>query len=75
MKTITKGEIFDLFYQRKEVSRSGGGKMKQKMCRLNVSIEKIQEFRKQVDDKKLLAYFDKLHTRKAGIAPPPRPKV
>ena len=70
----TKGDIFDLFYAKRDVVRSGGGKVKSKMTRISPSLEQVQKMESHIkDDKKLLKYFVKLRDRKAGIAPPPRP--
>ena len=73
----TKSIIFDIFYSAHETSRSGGGKLKTKIGRNQVSFEKIimiKNILKNSDDDTLLIYFQKLESRDPGIAPPPRPK-
>lgn len=72
---ITKATIFDMFYQIGEVTRSGGGKAKKKMGRINPDFNTLEEVRKRLveaKDDKLIAYLEKLKHRKTG--PPPRPK-
>ncbi len=73
----SKGDIFDVFYQREETTRAGGGMTKKKICRQKVSVDvlnKIELELKGHENPKLLAYFIKLKDRNAKIAPPPRPK-
>jgi hypothetical protein len=74
--SLTKGQIFDLFYSKQDVVRSGGGKVKSKMTRRTPTNIEISELEKRVNDfgnSKLTAYFQKLKNRKSDIAPPPRP--
>ena len=74
---ITKGYIFDIFYEKKQVSRAGGGTMKSKMTRIQPDVRKLQKIEKKLKNhknQKLMAYFIKLKDRKKGLAPPPRPK-
>lgn len=77
MQNMTKGEIFDLFYSKQNVVRSGGGKVKSKMARKSPSLTTIKAMQKRVkkdDNKKMIQYFDKLLKRNPNIAPPPRPQ-
>ena len=72
--TVTKSQIFDLFYSKQDVVRSGGGKLKTKMSRNKPPLQKVEELEKKIkENKKLYDYFLKLRTRKPDIAPPPRP--
>ena len=72
--SITKGDIFDLFYQLQTVSRAGGGTQKKKISAVTVSNEKLSTMQKELaDDPMLLSYFIKLRDRNKSIAPPPRP--
>jgi len=74
METVAKGDIFDLFYSKQDVVRSGGGKVKSKMTRQCPTLKQVTALENKIkDNKKLLKYFVKLRDRKAGIAPPPRP--
>ena len=73
MSSTLKHEIFDLFYGKRMVTRSGGGKIKNKMSRLNPSLEDINFIKNKIKDKKLMNYFNKLLNRDTRIAPPPRP--
>ena len=73
---ITKATIFDMFYQKQTVSRSGGGTQRKKMSRIAVSAEDMDSMEKRLSgNKKLLEYFKKLRDRKPGIAPPPYPSL
>jgi hypothetical protein len=73
---LTKSAIWNLFYAKQQVVRSGGGKPKMKVGRQTVSAEKIEEFNKLLGSKdtKVAKYYIKLRDRKAGIAPPQMPK-
>ena len=72
----TKCSIYDIFYHKQMVTRSGGGTLKNKMCRRMVSVDVTETFQKKLaGDKKLLEYFNKLKNRNPSIAPPPRPLV
>jgi hypothetical protein len=75
---LSKGALFDLFYGKKQVTRSGGGTVKTKMTRLLVSdsnlVKMESKIKKSENSKFFMKYFTKLKDRKAGIAPPPRPK-
>ena len=74
--SLTKGEIFDVFYQPQQVSRAGGGTQKKKIHPVNVTQEKMKEVEKQIkNDTVLMQYYNKLKNRKKGIAPPPRPAI
>ena len=74
---LSKSVIFDLFYQKQTVSRSGGGTQHKKMGRVTSSSEDMNVIEKALtqDPKyhKLLSYYTKLKNRKVNIAPPPRP--
>jgi hypothetical protein len=75
---LSKCLIFDLFYGKKQVTRSGGGTVKTKMTRRLVSDENLNKMetkiKKSSDAKFFIKYFLKLKSRKPDIAPPPRPK-
>jgi len=74
MESVTKGDIFDLFYAKQDVVRSGGGKVKSKMTRQSPSLKQVNALESKIkDNKKLMKYFVKLRYRKSDIAPPPRP--
>lgn len=74
---LSKQVIFDMFYQKQTVSRSGGGTQRKKMCRVTVTPENINSMecaiKQDPKSKELLAYYIKLKNRKTSIAPPPRP--
>ena len=75
---IPKCEIFDLFYSKKQTVRAGGGTVKTKMQRIQPSLEDITKIEMRIKQgenaKFFMKYFTKLRERKAGLAPPPRPK-
>ena len=71
---VTKQYIFDLFYQVSDCTRSGGGKVKKRMCRQCVSHETVKMLRTQTLDPITKLYLDKILARAVDIAPPPRPK-
>jgi len=73
---LTKSMIWNIFYAKQQVVRSGGGKPKMKVGRQNVSAEKIAQLNKLFENKdtELAKYYKKLRDRKAGIAPPQMPK-
>lgn len=74
---LTKQFIFSVFYSKKDVVRKGGGKLKTKMTRNSVGVNKLKNIEKQLnghDNEKLVKYFYKLKDRRKGIAPPPCPK-
>ena len=76
IQSLSKCEIFDLFYSKQSVVRSGGGKVKNKMTRNEPSLSLIDLMEKRIKkdgNKKMLDYFNKLRTRNPNIAPPPRP--
>lgn len=76
-KDYTKGDIFDFFYEKRKSVREGGGTVKMKMGRKNISHEESQKFfndLKRNGNPMLVKYFLRLRDRKPGIAPPPRPK-
>jgi hypothetical protein len=74
---LSKQVIFDMFYQKQTVSRSGGGTHRKKMGRVTVTSENIDAMeyaiKQDPENKKLLAYYTNIKNRKASIAPPPRP--
>lgn len=74
---LSKQVIFDMFYQKQTVSRSGGGTQQKKMGRVAVTTENMYKMEyalnQDPENKKLLAYYIKIKNRKASIAPPPRP--
>jgi hypothetical protein len=76
---LSKGVIFDMFYQKKVVSRAGGGTSRKKMCRVAVTSEDMDAMentiKQDLNGKKLFTYYTKLKDRKVGIAPPPRPSI
>ena len=75
MSQPTMKDIFDLFYSKQNVVRSGGGKIKSKMRRNSPSLDKIISMEFMVkNDKRLHRYFVRQRDRKANIAPPPAPK-
>jgi hypothetical protein len=74
---MSRTEIFDLFYQPQEVTRSGGGKSHKKMTRVKTSFESIvlmEKKLKDLNDANLIKYFEKLKTRGKDLAPPPPPR-
>lgn len=77
--SVSKSDIFDLFYEQKEGSRSGGGKMKKKTRRRQVNFNECKELENKISkvpDKfkqKLLKYYEELKNRNPDIAPPPKP--
>jgi hypothetical protein len=73
---LTKSMIWNVFYAKQQVVRSGGGKPKMKVGRQAVPAEKIEKFNKLLGSKdtKIAKYYIKLRDRKAGIAPPQMPK-
>jgi hypothetical protein len=74
---LSKQVIFDMFYQKQTVSRSGGGTQRKKMGRVTVTSENIDAMeyaiKQDPENNKLLAYYINIKNRKASIAPPPRP--
>lgn len=77
MDDLTKKDIFDFFYSKQQVSRRGGGVIKSKMCRNNVSYENMTTLKKRVEllsDEKIMKYYQKLADRDSKLAPPPSPK-
>ena len=73
MVELTKSDIFDIFYSVQNTTRSGGGKLKSKMARNNVSTKQLIILNSMTDTK-MLKYYEKLRDRKSDIAPPPRPR-
>jgi len=74
LPTMSKAEIFDLFYGPQKASRSGGGKVKTVIGRKRPTFLAMQALRARIqDDAALLAYFDGLRDRDPQIAPPQRP--
>jgi hypothetical protein len=74
---ITKGYVFDIFYSKQSVVRGGGGKIKSKITRNQVSQKSINILLLKINktsDESLKKYFNKLCYRSNDIAPPPRPK-
>jgi hypothetical protein len=72
---VTKSIIFDMFYGKQDVVRSGGGKLKSKMTRKIPSLNEINKLEKKImGNNALLLYFEKLRFRNSNIAPPPCPK-
>lgn len=73
MHKPTKGEIFDLFYEKKQVNRPGG-KLKTKITGRKVLVPEQDAMLKRIDnDTLLLSYYTSLLTRPSNSAPPPRP--
>lgn len=72
--SLTKGDLFDVFYQPQLVSRAGGGTQKKKIHPVNVTQERMRDVERQINnDPVLMQYYNKLKNRRRGIAPPPRP--
>ena len=66
--------MFDIFYSKRMVVRSGGGTSKKKMCRNEISSDEIAASEMSLkSNPKLYKYFNKLKNRSGKIAPPPRP--
>ena len=70
---MSKQQIFDLFYEKTLVTRSGGGTAKMKMTRRCSTLQEQRSLLLTLTDKDLLAYYDKLLNRDPKIAPPTRP--
>ncbi len=73
MALPTKQEIFDLFYEVKEV-QNGGRDKKKKMAHRNPSFEAKTTMIQLINgDEKLLEYYNNLLNRDAKKGIPPRP--
>ena len=70
----TKQTIFDLFYEKKQVTRAGGGTSKSKITRRSPTFTEQEKMLTDIkENKDLNDYYKKLFNRSGDIAPPPRP--
>jgi hypothetical protein len=74
---LSKRYIFDFFYDKQQVTRSGGGSLKSKIRRKQLSFENITKMKNIIvtsNNDNLNKYFNTLLTRDSKLAPPPAPK-